>query len=160
MPAFVLIPAGTNAVPFTATVFDDTLINATRRVQLTAQVRNWTNGVAAIDLLDNENHDLIVLLPASAPESAGVLEGAGRVRLAGTFTTNLTVTLIPSRPTELTVAATAVIFAGQTNAVFDLIVVDDDELDGDQAAAITARAPGLNDGSATMLILEIGRAHV
>ena len=85
-----------------------------------------------------------LVAPAGANENAGLLAGAGQVRLGQTLATNLTVALSSGDTTELLVTPSIVIPAGQTNAVFDLTVLDDTELDGTRIAAIRASAPGFN----------------
>ncbi len=85
-----------------------------------------------------------LMLPfiAAVTEGQGVLVNGGVVTLLFPTPTNLTVTLTSSDTSELTVPASVVILAGQTNGFFDLTVVNDAELDGTQSATIEASAPG------------------
>ena len=100
----------------------------------------------------SEANPLIVTVPASATEDAGVLTGQGKVSLNSVLTTNLTVNLVSSATNEATVPATVTISAGATNATFDITIVDDTVLDGTQIAAITASAPGFAAGIGSMAV--------
>lgn len=60
VPATVTIPAGQTSVNFTIAVINDTKINGTRSVTITAHEANWTDGVATISVLDNDVHHFVV----------------------------------------------------------------------------------------------------
>jgi hypothetical protein len=91
-------------------------------------------------------------LPASATEGDGVLAGQGRVTVTPAPTNDLTVALTSSDTSEVTVPPTVTVATGQTNATFDVTIVDDTVLDGDQSATITAAASGYLDSSATIVV--------
>jgi len=95
---------------------------------------------------------LSVTLPASATEGDGTLVGQGQVSVSPTMTTNLTVTLTSSDTSEVTVPASVLIPANQSNVVFNVTIVNDAILDGDQSATITATAGGCAPGSADIII--------
>lgn len=154
VPATVLLLSGQTSVAFTVTVVNDNLIDGPQNAVVTAQVPNWTDGVGDITVLDNEPLNLSVSLPASAYENAGVLAAAGGVGISGSLPTNLIVSLQASDLTETTVPATVTILAGQTNAAFDLGMVDDTVVDGAQACLVTASAPGFITASNSMTALD------
>jgi hypothetical protein len=82
---------------------------------------------------------LIVSVPEEAYESAGLQADAGTVRLPGAMSADVVVTLNSSDATEVTLPRTSVrIPAGQTEATFDLMVVDDTDRDGAQTVTIGA----------------------
>jgi uncharacterized repeat protein (TIGR01451 family) len=154
VPPTVLISAGQTSAVFTITIVNDTLIDGSQPVTLTAHVQNWADGNASITVLDDEALTLTVTLPASAYESSGVLTNAGRVNLAGTLPTNLIVNLVSSDTTELLVPATVSILAGQTFANFNLTMVDDLLVNGTRTAFVTASAAPFANGSASLMILD------
>ena len=154
VPASVVIPAGATSVVFTITVVDNTRIESWQNITVTASVPNWTPGVATIRVLDNESRSLTVLLPAPATEGDGTLSGAGLVRLAGTLPTNMLVSLVSSNTGKVTVPATVLIPAGQLTASFDLTIVDNPILDGDQTVFIAAGAQGFVSSAASMLVID------
>jgi hypothetical protein len=96
---------------------------------------------------------LTVILPASATEGAGLLAGAGQVVLPAAPSSNVVVTLVSADPAQVSVPAAVTILAGQTNATFDLTILDDGILDGTQIATITATSP-LGGGNASMMIFD------
>jgi len=154
VPATAIIPAGQTSGTFTATVVDDNQIDGAQTATVTAHVQNWTDGGAAITVLDNENTNLTVLLPLAAREGDGVVTNAGSVRISGTLPSNLVVTLASDDTTELTVPTTTTILAGQTTAAFNLTVVDDPDIDGAQMVHVTANAAGFVTGAQAMIIYD------
>ncbi|MHA3774436.1 M36 family metallopeptidase [Verrucomicrobiota bacterium sgz303538] len=143
-PATATITAGQTSAVFALGIADDTRIDGTQTVTITANVANWTSGSASIDVLDNENTDLSVAAPSSVRE--GDTAKTGSVSISGTLATDLIVTLNSSDTTELSLPATIMIPAGQRSAPFSLTVVDDSETDGAQTVAITANAVGFGSG--------------
>ena len=95
---------------------------------------------------------LALSVPATANERDGVLPGQGRVGVASPVLTNLVVNLSSSDTSEATLASSVTILAGQTNVNFDVAIVEDLELDGPQAAIITATAPGYASVSQTIRV--------
>jgi subtilisin-like proprotein convertase family protein len=91
-------------------------------------------------------------LPTQTTEGAGVLAGQGHAILPVPLATNLPVALASLNPNNLTVASSVIITAGQTNASFDLTVVDDGVLDGSQLVTVTASASGFTPGQALITV--------
>ena len=154
VPTSVVILAGATSTVFAITAPDNGQIDGAQTVTLTAHVANWTDGVASLTVFDNESLALAVTLPAQAPEDAGVLTNAGLVRIAGTLPTNLLVSLTSGNPAKVAVPPSAVIPAGQLTASFNLAIVDNALLDGDQAVPITASAPGFVSGTASIQVID------
>ncbi|MBN2021930.1 MAG: Ig-like domain-containing protein [Pirellulales bacterium] len=90
-----------------------------------------------------------------------VAEDAGAVALRGTVTRSgptaapLVVMLTPSDPTELSAPATVTIPAGQKSVSFDIGVLSDGVVDGDQAVAIEAQAPDMVVGVAGVVVVDV-----
>ncbi len=155
VPAFVVIPSGATSVVFSISVIDESEIDGAQSVTLTASVTNWTGGVLAITVIDNEPAQVDLLLNlAQAWENDGVLLGAGEVLLSGTLPTNLVVTLFSSDTSELIVPPTVTVLAGQMFASFNLTLVDDALLDGAQNVLLTAAAPGFASGLNQFTVLD------
>ena len=74
VPASVTIPAGTFAVPFTFTVFDDTLADGAQTVKLTARATGFPAATASLTVLDDET--------PPAPYSPVPADGEGNVSVA------------------------------------------------------------------------------
>ncbi|MDB0055956.1 hypothetical protein N9868_00655 [Akkermansiaceae bacterium] len=96
----------------------------------------------------------IALNPTSGAEDVANPVGTGTVNRAGDTSAALEVTLVSSDETELTVPAVVTILAGQGSASFDLTVVDDVDLDGDNEVSVTASAAGFVSAGATFTVLD------
>ncbi|HTY87119.1 MAG TPA: DUF4082 domain-containing protein [Candidatus Acidoferrum sp.] len=92
--------------------------------------------------------------PSYATEGDGTLVGAGSVRVNPTPTNdNVVVNLTSGNTNKVIVPDTVVIPVGQSNAVFDLTVVDNSILDGDQSSLLTASSPVCNNGTQYRLVI-------
>ena len=91
-------------------------------------------------------------LPAEASEGDGVLSGQGHVQIPSTLESNLVVILNSDNTNKLVVPSTVNITAGQTNADFNLTVVDNAQLDGSQLAIVSANAPGFSPELGVVLV--------
>jgi len=92
--------------------------------------------------------------PSSVTEGDGTLVGAGSV-LVTPAPTNLTlvVYLTSSDTNKIIVPDSVIIPAGQSNAVFDLTIVDNSVLDGDEYVTITASCTECNNGPQSHVML-------
>jgi hypothetical protein len=154
VPSTVFIPSGQTNASFLAFIINDTRINGDRPVTVTAHVANWTNGVAAMTIHDNESTNLLLVLPAQLRENNGLLSGAGMVQIAGTLTNNLTVSLVSSNTGKLVVPATATIPAGQTSAQFDLTAISGNSPQSPVFVSVSATAPGFAGASGSVNVID------
>ena len=152
LPLSVVVPSGQTSAVFTATILTDGQINGGQAVNVAAHVQNWTDGTAVVVAQDDLN--LVVALPPSAWENAGVLTNAGSVKISGPLPSDLAVSLVSGHPDRLTVSSTTTIPAGQTSNTFNVTLVDNSIPDGHQNVSVTAGATGFATGSATMLVLD------
>ena len=97
------------------------------------------------------NQNLMVALPSSGYEGQMFTNG-GRVAIGYSLTSNLTVRLSASHTNKIHVLPQVVIAAGQTNAVFDIAVIDNSSVDGSQAVTVTAEADGFASGAAVITV--------
>ena len=95
---------------------------------------------------------LTVTLPAAATEGDGTLATQGEVALSIPPAADVTVALNCDPATELAIPTNVTILAGNTNAAFDITVVDDDDLDGSQQPTVTAIADGYTQGRDSMTV--------
>jgi methionine-rich copper-binding protein CopC len=150
VPATVTLLAGKTTANFSFTPNQDTVIDGTQYVTVTAAVDQWTSGSAKIAIQD-DNGTIAVSLPPSGWEGQ-TLTAAGTVTLGGTLGVNETVNLVSSNPAKLSVPASVIVLAGQTTATFTLTLLNDGLHDGDVSAAVTASATGLASGSGSILV--------
>jgi uncharacterized repeat protein (TIGR01451 family) len=154
VPAWVVIPAGTNTTQVILHMVDNHEIDGDQTVFLTAHVQNWTDANASLDVLDDETGKLHLALPERACEFAGTLHNPGILWLDGSLQTNLTVALTSDNPEKILVPTTVTIPAGDTNASFTIAAQDNLVVDGNILVTITAGALGFDTATATILVLD------
>jgi hypothetical protein len=91
-------------------------------------------------------------IPAAATEGDGTLAGQGSVSVNPVQLSDSVVNLTSSNTNKVTVPASVIIPAGQTNTVFDLTIVDNSLLDGDQTVNIEATATNFKRADATIIV--------
>jgi hypothetical protein len=102
---------------------------------------------------------LYLSIPAATTKGAGTLAGQGNVSVSGITSSNLVVSLSTSDTTKVTVPATVTIPAGQSNVVFDLTILTDSLLNGNQTVYIYATAPNFpKTANATITIHDTNSA--
>ncbi len=97
---------------------------------------------------------LTLSMPESFTEGDGILKEAGIVSIPAPATADLTVYLTSSDFTEIIVQQTIMIPTGQTQARFDIQVVDDPSEDGTQTVIIEARAKSLFPATMTVTVAD------
>jgi hypothetical protein len=154
VPATVVLPSGQTSTSFHVNIISAPLISPNRNITLTAQVRNWTNGVEMILIHYNLDTNLTLSIPAQARQSNGTIANAGEVSLGGILLTNLPVSLASSNATELSVPPTVIIPAGLTSAVFNVTVVDTGHTYGSLPVQVGAGAQGFSGMQATITLTD------
>jgi hypothetical protein len=153
VPASVTITTGNTNATFDLTVVNDADLDGSQLAPITASETLLGTHRQRIRIDDNESTTLSVTLPASVTEGDGTLTGQGTVSLGSTPDSDILVTFSSDDTSEITANPTT-IPAGQTSAAFDLVVVDDGEIDGSQTATITAHVPNWTDGADTLSVLD------
>ena len=120
---------------------------------MTPVLLGQTNITATI-LDDDPLPTLIVRLPADALETSGTLTNAGSLQLSAPFEEDIEITLTSSDQTEILSPGALMLPAGQTNATFNLRVVDDLIYDPNQTVTITASCTNGMLDSAQMVVLD------
>ncbi|MFN9970986.1 MAG: hypothetical protein ACK58T_13955, partial [Phycisphaerae bacterium] len=75
VPATVVIPAGQQSVTFPIDAIDDSLLDGTQTVTISASASGYQSGAESLDVLDFEGLSLTVQQNPVA-ENAGVISGA------------------------------------------------------------------------------------
>lgn len=153
VPPSIIIPAGQTNVTFDINMIDDRVVDADRVATISAAALNYSGARASLTIHNTDKPTLLHLsIPAAATEGDGTLAGQGAVSVTPTPASDVTVALVSSDTTEVAVPATVFIPAGQSNAVFDLSVIDDALLDGDQTATISVSALNYTNAQAAITI--------
>ncbi|MCX8156037.1 MAG: M36 family metallopeptidase [Verrucomicrobiae bacterium] len=151
-PGFVILGAGQQQVPVPVRILDNNLIEGLTAATLSARVEGWPPASANLLILDNEPRQLSLQVPARVGETFGTLTNAGRVSVAGPLTFDLVVLLQSSQPTRILVPPTLTIPSGQSQAFFNLQVLDDQLRNPTNTVLITASALGFTNATATLII--------
>ncbi|MFO0869190.1 MAG: Calx-beta domain-containing protein [Pirellulales bacterium] len=153
VPASVTIPAGQADATFTITAVDDTLLDGTQTVTITVSAAGYVTASRTIDVLDYEPLTVTSDV-AAAPENGGIV--TGRVtRGTSSVAASLVVTLTSSNTAAATVPATVTIPAGQPSVAFNITLIDDTLLDGNQLVTISASAAGFVAENATLTVTDV-----
>jgi uncharacterized repeat protein (TIGR01451 family) len=150
VPPTVTILAGQTNASFNLTIVDDAILDGTQTTRITASAPTYATSSADLAVADNETAVLTVQVPNTATE--GDAPVSATVKVSALPGANIKVTLNSSNPNELQVPAFVTIPSGQTTAVFNVTVVDDTRIDGDQTTTITAHVANWTDGVASMTI--------
>jgi len=146
----VTIPVGQTSATLSLSIRDDAILDATQTATITVSAAGYLDASGRIAVHDNETATLAVDIPAGAIEDEGVLAGAGTVTVSAAPQDDVTVHLSSDDMSEVTVPAAVTIPAGRTSAEFDVILVDDAEIDGTQTASVTAHVQNWTDGADAM----------
>lgn len=150
IPGTVTIPAG-QFFTFTITGVDDTVLDGTQIVSLSAAAAGYFGTAANINVTDDESPGLtVVISPASISEAAGVAATTATITRNSDTTSALTVTLSSGDTSEVSVVTTVTIPAGQTSVTVPIDAVDDLIVDGTITVAVTASASGHVSGSSNV----------
>ncbi len=169
VPATVTIPGGQQSATFNITAVDDSVVDGTQTVTITASSSGFTSSTQSISVTDDDVEQTpelsLSIIPTTFSEGDGDGAGFGTVTRSGATDEDLVVVLSSSDVASATVPASVTIPAGQTSADFDINIIDDNVADGAVTVTITATASGLttdtvqitvsDDESSTNLFLQI-----
>lgn len=155
LPGFVEIPEGQSSVTFAIETIDDSVVDGSQAVTITATAIHHAPGAAGIQINDDDMPNLTLSISTDViSEGAGAAAGTSTVSRNTSNLYALTVLLVSSDPTELSVPASVTIPEGQDSVSFFFDAVDDSTADGDQIATITASASGHANGSDNLAVLD------
>ena len=139
LPASVVIPADQASATFEITVVDDELVEICQTHVITVTAGGYVEASESLAVTDNDVPQLTLTFDAEA-----IREGAANPAAVGTITRSIVsgleqpVVLSSSDGTEAIVPARVVIPAGEASDRFDILAVDDAEMDGTQTVVIEA----------------------
>ena len=156
VPPVVTITAGQSNTVFDLTVGDDAIPDGSQDVELSAQVLVPDLGIAraVVAVHDSETLVLSVDLPVGATEGDGTLTASAAVQFGEAVPEPVRIWLRSGDTTEVTVAESIVMPAGETNTGFEVTVVDDGEIDGSQEVVVSAHVENWTDGLDSMVVAD------
>lgn len=144
-PSILTLPAGQTQMVFSVSAFNDSLLDGSVPVTLSASRSGFTLATASTQVFDNETNALSFSNSVTAVTEGGQV--TGYVRLLGVLPTNLVVTLATTN-SEITLTTTTVtIPSGAVSAPFIVMTRDNTLQDGTRTASVTASADGFAGGA-------------
>lgn len=149
----LIFPTTVTGNTFTITARDDAVLNGNEEVSITATRSGYGSATATLIAQDNESATLTLDVPASVSEGSGVTV-LGRVIASRAPARDITVTLGSSASAQLAVPVVATIPAGQTEASFPLIIVDDSLIEAPQNITLSASVPNWTSASTSTQLVD------
>jgi hypothetical protein len=151
VPTAVIIPTGSSNALFDLTIIDNALLDGDQTPIISATCLVCTNSPQTKQMIvhDNETATLVVTLPASASETAGLISGTVSIGAAAGAIVPVNVTATDPSLLQLGLAS---IPKGQTSGSFYMLVVDKKIIGGSQNVGVTAHVANWTDGSNSMTI--------
>jgi hypothetical protein len=131
----VVIEAGQSNAVFDIDIQEDTVLDGSRSVTVSASVKDYQSGSVTIMVHDNETAVLTLSLPDTAYEGSGRLEGV--LQVDSPPDNDIQVKLHSSDTNEIS-SCTVVVPAGQTLVPVEVVVVDDEVIDGVTTVVVEA----------------------
>lgn len=153
VPDTVTISAGETSATFNIIISDDSFLDGSQTVVITAQASGQGDAADVIRVDDNETAVLTLSIPENAVEGRGVLSGQGEIIISNAPDQDITVSLVSDDTSEVTVPENVTLPAGQTTAAFDITIIYDGITDDTQRVKITASVPGWTPGSAAIDVI-------
>ncbi|MEC8338793.1 MAG: zinc-dependent metalloprotease family protein, partial [Planctomycetota bacterium] len=152
VPATVTIPDGQSSVTFEIAAIDDSDVDGTQTVTITAEASGLASGSDTLNVTDDDVPLVlsVAIADASVAENGGATATTATVTRTGPTSGDLIVSLTSSDTSEATVPSTVTIPDGQSSATFDIAAIDDSDVDGTQTVTIAATASEFTGGSDTL----------
>jgi len=149
VPQSIVVPAGATSALFTFDVADDDLINPMRVVSVSAVGPGVTPAPVSVTITDNDVVSASLELPDRVTE--GEPASVGVLVLSHTTTIPIEFALSATPPGEITLPPSVTVQPGAKQAAFNIGAVNDNRLDGDVTATVTAESPGIAPATATVV---------
>ena len=154
-PQTVTIPSGATSVVFPVGTINNDIVEGTQTATLTASASGLISGSDTLTVTDTNVPTLTLVLNShTVNETDSNPATYGTVTRNTSTTSALTVSLLSNEINKLTVPATVTIPAGATSATFPVTVVNDQQIDGNETATITASASGFLTGSDSAVVVD------
>ncbi|MDM8522092.1 serine protease [Desulfococcaceae bacterium HSG8] len=153
IPDQVTISAGTASAVFDITVSDDTLLDGTQDIMITASGPDGLSASGIIGIHDNETAVLSLRLPESPAENSDVIFNGGEVSVSSPPDKDIAVSLASDNKNKVMIPETVFIPAGETSAMFDVTIISDQVTYGTRAVTVTASVPGWTPGSGVIHVV-------
>jgi len=152
VPSMVTIPSGEQSVSFPVFVINNNTIDTNKNVQISASSTGWNDAIISTTIIDDESRILLLTIPEQAGEGDGILVNAGKIQIGGITTQDLSANIQVTPLSEISAPLSLTIYAGNSDADFDIQIIDDDLLDGSQKIDIHVTITGFESDSETIFV--------
>lgn len=149
-PQTVTIPAGQSSVNFYLQLSDNDILDENDEVTITISGNNYTEIHSKITIVDNEYPDLTVESSKSVVSEGEAFQLT--ILASRAPKENLTISLSSEVTGRFNLPSTAILPAGETQLVVDVVAKDDDIPSLELSNAFTAYAPAYNKGQAIVIL--------
>ena len=155
VPASITLNDGESTGSFPVNAIDDNQVDGAQSVTITASAEGYEGGNGTLSVTDN---DVPLLLSLSFSDDS-FSETYGAAATIGTVTRtdsrgDLAITLESSDTSEATVPESITLNDGESTASFPVNAIDDNQVDGDQTATISANAEGYASVSVNLAVTD------
>ncbi len=157
VPATVTIEDGKTSATFDIDAPEDTVIDGTKTVTISASGALFTTSTKTVDVADNEVDApalSVTLDETTVSEADGASAATGTVTRNTESTDALTVNLTSGNTTVATVPTTVTIPAGKQSVTFAIAAVNDQSDSGDRDVTITAASTGFTNGTSKLTVTD------
>ena len=152
VPDSITIPAGSASAEFSITTVDDSDVDLTQVVEITASATDFDDATAEVEVLDD---DAAITVTAADSEISETEVTTTITLMRNSDPTDELVVDVAASSAELSgVPATATFLAGEDTVTFDVTSIDDTTVQGDRDVDITVSTPLHQDGIATITIID------
>ncbi len=149
-PQTVTIPAGQSSVNFYLQLSDNDILDENDEVTITISGNNYTEIHSKITIVDNEYPDLTVESSKSVVSEGEAFQLT--ILASRAPKENLTISLSSEVTGRFNLPSTAILPAGESQLVVDVVAKDDDIPSLELSNAFTAYAPAYNKGQAIVIL--------
>ena len=149
IPATVTIQAGQSQAAFTARATNDTRIDGSITVNVSASVSGLSPLTAVTTAVDNETKTLTLTVPTFVMEGSS---GTGTIAIPGTLPDALLVNLEFPSAGNLDLPTSVFIPAGATQVTFPITAINNNLVDGARTIALTTSATGFTASTKNVVV--------
>jgi parallel beta-helix repeat protein/VCBS repeat-containing protein len=158
VPGTVTIPAGSTSATFAINGINDSLVDGTQAVTITAQAGEFGNDTINLSVTDDDVPTLtLTVAPGTFNENAGPAAAVATLTRNARLGERLTVRVVSSDGGEARVPQEVMIPSGAQSTTFYVAANDDRVVDGLQRVNFTAVATGFRAGRTTVTVQDNGR---
>jgi methionine-rich copper-binding protein CopC len=155
VPSTVTFGAGQSSVSFNIAAVDDSIVDGSQAVVLTAAATGFTSGISNLTVTDNDVATLgLTVTNSSFSEGAGANASVATLTRNTNTSSTLTVSLSIDDTSEASVPSSVTFGAGQSSVSFNIDAVDDNIFDGSQNVVLTASKSGFANGTANLTVTD------